>query len=170
MRRGTPSAILFGQCLKLIRTRTSNKSMRQVGLVIGAKAAAVSQIEQATRALKEPKLSIWAEALGVDEYQLTRLWWATQGYMPNLDGEGWYFCEDSEVLEDHIHYCMVGLLPVYYNKELEIPTIRVDTPIVRRRRKSVEDMSLVEKIKSLHALEKQQVVGYIDALLSQREE
>lgn len=168
MRKGTPSAILFGQCLFLIRTRTAKKSMRQVGSIIGTKAATVSQIEKAQRALKEPKLHIWAEALGVDEYQLTQLWWATQSFMRNLENDTWELCTDPEVLRNYIHYCIIGLLPVYYNHELEIPDDLYEFPISRSRPKTTPNKNLLEKINSLYAIEKNQVVGYIDALLDQR--
>jgi transcriptional regulator with XRE-family HTH domain len=79
MRRGTPSAELLGGLLEMIRTAGTTYSMRQVGDRIGAPAATVSQIEKGQRALKEPKIAIWSEALDVDEANLVELWWLCQG-------------------------------------------------------------------------------------------
>lgn len=73
MRRGTPAAKAFGNLLLLYRT-DARLSQRQVGERIGAPAATVSQIEKGQRALKEPKLSIWASALEVNEDYLRKMW------------------------------------------------------------------------------------------------
>ncbi len=73
MRRGTPSAILFGTLVCTIRT-SQKKSMRQLGLVIGCPAATISQTEKGQRALKEPKIAHWALALEVSEGDLRELW------------------------------------------------------------------------------------------------
>lgn len=77
MRRGTPAAKVFGNVLLKFRME-AGLSQRQVGAVIKAPAATVSQTEKGQRALKEPKLSIWAKALGVKEEHLRELWLATQ--------------------------------------------------------------------------------------------
>lgn len=82
MRRGTPSAKLFGQLLSLVRSVGVGDSMRQVGENIGAPAATVSQVEKGQRALKEPKLAPWAAALGVSEADLHELWVLCQGLVP----------------------------------------------------------------------------------------
>jgi transcriptional regulator with XRE-family HTH domain len=82
MRRGTPSAELFGDLLGMIRTVGTGDSMRQVGDKIGAPAATVSQIEKGQRALKEPKIAVWAAALGVSEADLHELWVLSQGLIP----------------------------------------------------------------------------------------
>jgi transcriptional regulator with XRE-family HTH domain len=79
MRRGTPSAALFGDLLALIRTAGTAASMRQVGDKIGAPAATVSQVEKGQRALKAPKIAVWARALGVRESELLELWRLSQG-------------------------------------------------------------------------------------------
>jgi len=79
MRRGTPSAELFGGLLAMIRTAGTRASMRQVGEKIGAPAATVSQIEKGQRALKERKIAGWAAALEVSEADLRELWALSQG-------------------------------------------------------------------------------------------
>jgi len=79
MRRGTPSAELFGDLLAMIRTAGTAASMRQVGDKIGAPAATVSQVEKGQRALKEPKIAVWSQALDVDESDLLELWRLSQG-------------------------------------------------------------------------------------------
>jgi len=82
MRRGTPSAEFFGDLLAMVRTVGTGDSMRQVGKKIGAPAATVSQIEKGQRALKEPKIAVWAAALGVSEADLHELWVLSQGLIP----------------------------------------------------------------------------------------
>lgn len=79
MRRGTPSAELFGGLLAMIRTAGTAESMRQFGEKISAPAATVSQIEKGQRALKEPKIAVWSKALNVDESYLLELWQLSQG-------------------------------------------------------------------------------------------
>lgn len=79
MRRGTPSAALFGDLLALIRTAGTAASMRQLGDKIGAPAATVSQVEKGQRALKAPKIAVWARALNVGESDLLELWRLSQG-------------------------------------------------------------------------------------------
>jgi len=56
--------------------------MRQVGDEIGAPPATVSQVEKGERALKEPKIAAWADALDVSEADLRELWVLCQGQIP----------------------------------------------------------------------------------------
>ena len=56
--------------------------MRKVGDKIGAPAATVSQIEKGQRALKEPRIALWAAALEVSEADLHELWVLSQGQIP----------------------------------------------------------------------------------------
>jgi hypothetical protein len=79
MRRGTPSAELFGGLLAMIRMAGTRDSMRHVGEKIGAPAATVSQTEKGQRALKEPKIAVWAAAFEVSEADLRELWALSQG-------------------------------------------------------------------------------------------
>lgn len=79
MRRGTPSAALFGNLLAMIRTAGTAASMRQIGDKIGAPAATVSQVEKGQRALKAPKIAVWSRALGIGESDLLELWRLSQG-------------------------------------------------------------------------------------------
>lgn len=82
MRRGTPSAQVFGKLLSLVRSLGTGDSMRQVGESVGAPAATVSQIEKGQRALKEPRIAQWAAALDVSEADLHELWVLCQGLVP----------------------------------------------------------------------------------------
>ncbi|WP_056825521.1 helix-turn-helix domain-containing protein [Terrabacter sp. Root85] len=79
MRRGTPSAVLFGQLLAMIRQVRTGVSMREVGDRIGAPVATISQVEKGQRALKEPKIKAWSHALEVEPGDLLELWWLSQG-------------------------------------------------------------------------------------------
>lgn len=65
MRRGTPSAIAFGQYLCRVR-KVENMTMTQMAKKIGCPPATISQIERGERSLKESKLAVWAAALNVD--------------------------------------------------------------------------------------------------------
>jgi transcriptional regulator with XRE-family HTH domain len=56
--------------------------MREVGDKIGAPAATVSQVEKGQRALKEPKIALWATALEVSKADLHELWFLSQGLIP----------------------------------------------------------------------------------------
>ena len=56
--------------------------MREVGDKIGAPAATVSQVEKGQRALKEPKIAMWAAALEVSDADLHELWFLSQGLIP----------------------------------------------------------------------------------------
>src|SRR5687768_4476326 len=82
MRRGTPSAELFGDLLLMVRTAGARRSMREVGDKIGAPAATVSQVEKGQRALKEPKIAMCAAALDVSKADLHELWSLSQGLVP----------------------------------------------------------------------------------------
>jgi hypothetical protein len=82
MRRGTPAAELFGSLLFMVRSAEVRSSMRKVGDKVGAPAATVSQVEKGQRALKEPKISAWADALEVSEADLHQLWLLSQGLVP----------------------------------------------------------------------------------------
>ena len=73
MRRGTPAAITFGKILCSIRT-DAGMTMRQLAAKIGCPAATISQVEKGQRALKEPKLAIWSDALGISEEYLKTEW------------------------------------------------------------------------------------------------
>lgn len=64
--------------------------MRQVGDKIGAPAATVSQVEKGQRALKEPRIALWAAALEVSEADLHELWVLSQGQIPVGDGLVFY--------------------------------------------------------------------------------
>ena len=101
--------------------------MREVGSRIEAAAATVSQIEKGQRALKEPKIPMWAAALEVDETYLRDTWLRVQ--LRNPDG-----------------------------------------PIERVRTKNVNPRALEVMILKLTGPERSRVVGYIDALLENREE
>lgn len=56
--------------------------MREVARRIGAPAATVSQCEKGQRAVKEPKLDLWAKALGVDKKWLREQWEHFQNEYP----------------------------------------------------------------------------------------
>lgn len=73
MRRGTPSAKVFGAFLYSHRM-VANLTMRQLGAKIGVPAATVSQVEKGERALKEPKIALWAKGLGIKEKILRDEW------------------------------------------------------------------------------------------------
>ncbi len=95
MRRGTPSAELFGALLALVRTAGTGGSMRQVGDRLGAPAATVSQVEKGQRALKAPKIAAWSKALSVSERDLLQLWRLSQGEV--LVGDRLTFYSDAGV-------------------------------------------------------------------------
>ena len=56
--------------------------MRELGEKINAPAATVSQVEKGQRALKKPKIALWAAALEVNEADLSELWELSQGWIP----------------------------------------------------------------------------------------
>jgi transcriptional regulator with XRE-family HTH domain len=120
MRRGTPSAKLFGDLLTMLRTVGTGQSMRQVGDRIGVRAATVSQIEKGQRALKEPKIAAWAGALDVSEADLRELWMLSQGQVQLGDRRVFYADEPdalgAERLNDSIAQALEqrpDLKPIY---------------------------------------------------------
>lgn len=72
--------------------------MRQVGDEIGAPPATVSQVEKGERALKEPKIAAWADALGVPGEDLRELWLLCQGQIPAGPGRLVFYNDHPEVL------------------------------------------------------------------------
>lgn len=242
MRRGTPSAALFGDLLALIRTAGSAASMRQVGDKIGAPAATVSQVEKGQRALKAPKIAVWSRALGVGESDLLELWRLSQGevlvgdrltfytdagaglgtgalsadivkelaerpelepiyrlaeliaavlrkVLPNAgiqveppDYEPLYIDDMAAGLtltaaqedEQADHAAADDRLPViecYWDDtrgRVPVPLLQEQTPIVRRRGKSVNTVVLDDLIRSLSAPERERVRGYVEAIVEQR--
>jgi transcriptional regulator with XRE-family HTH domain len=82
MRRGTTAAGLFGDLLRDLRIQ-KGLTMREVGERIGSPAATVSQAEKGKRAVKEPKLGLWATALKVDESFLRHRWESFQREFPD---------------------------------------------------------------------------------------
>ena len=73
MRRGTPGAIKMGIFLRNLR-EAQCLSMRQVAGIIGCAPAQVSQVEKGQRALKEPKIDVWAKALDIGPMFLRERW------------------------------------------------------------------------------------------------
>ena len=71
--------------------------MRQVAEKIGAPAATVSQIEKGQRALKEPKIAVWAAALEVSETDLRELWALSQGLIA-VDNRLVFYSDRPDVL------------------------------------------------------------------------
>lgn len=123
MRRGTPAAIMFGKSLLMFR-KDAGLSMRQVADRMNVFPAAVSQAEKGERAVKESSIKAWADALGVREGYLTRLWHEVQA--------------------------------------------EKDPPIIRKRSKSTTSMELEAVIASLTGPERDRVLGYVSALLENR--
>lgn len=110
MRRGTPSAVLFGGLLYFVRITGTRRTMRQIGDQIGAPAATVSQVERGQRAVKEPKVAAWAAALEVPETALSELWLLSQGLVPVRDSKPVFYddrpgCLGTQPLPE-------GLVPV----------------------------------------------------------
>lgn len=73
MRRGTPGAIALGDFLCTIR-KSKCMTMRQVSLVLDCHPSEVSNIEKGLRALKEPKIELWAKALEVETWVIRDEW------------------------------------------------------------------------------------------------
>lgn len=140
MRRGTPSAELFGGLLAIIRITGTGRSMRQVGDRIGAPASTVSQVEKGQRALKEPKIAAWAVALEVNKADLHELWFLSQGLIP-VDGGRVLFYSDrpqtlgTEPLRD-------GLVPPMSNGQDLEPIYRLALRIAAVLRRLLPDASL----------------------------
>lgn len=252
MRRGTPSAKLFGDLLTMLRTVGTGQSMRQVGDRIGVRAATVSQIEKGQRALKEPKIPAWAEALEVSEVDLHELWMLSQGHV-QVDGQLVFYADRPDaigaepqdetivrtleerpdlrpiyLLAQRMATVLDRLLPAagirirpdddcepphigepggppltglqedenaewastfplpfiertrggapfserrfeYEDGELvRVPLLQEQTPIVRRRGKSMGTADLEELFHELTGPERERVRGYIDAIIDQR--
>jgi transcriptional regulator with XRE-family HTH domain len=81
----------------MLRTVGTGQSMRQVGDRIGVRAATVSQIEKGQRALKEPKIPAWAEALEVSEVDLHELWMLSQGHV-QVDGQLVFYADRPDAI------------------------------------------------------------------------
>lgn len=77
----------------MVRTAGAQKTMRQVGDEIGAPAATVSQVEKGQRALKEPRIAMWAGALEVSEADLHELWHLSQGLIPLGGGRTVFYAD-----------------------------------------------------------------------------
>lgn len=252
MRRGTPSAKLFGDLLTMLRTVGTGQSMRQVGDRIGVRAATVSQIEKGQRALKEPKIPAWAEALEVSKVDLHELWMLSQGRVqvgdqfvfyadrpdaigvqpqdeiiirtleerpdlrpiyllaqrmaavldrllpaagirirPDDDFEPPHIGEPGGLAltghqeDENAEWARTYPLPsiertrggtpfserrsLYEDGELvRVPLLQAQTPIVRRRGKSMGTADLEELLRELTGPERDRVRGYIDAIIDQR--
>ena len=82
MRRGTQAAIIFGEYLYKLRT-DAGLTMRELGARVGVPAATISQTEKGQRALKEPKLSAWADGLGINQKTLNYHWRRVQIAYPD---------------------------------------------------------------------------------------
>lgn len=146
MRRGTDSAILFGEFLAMIRKVSSRASMRKIGDGIGSPAATVSQVEKGQRALKSERIAHWAQALGVNEDDLYELWWLSQGKV--LVGER------------RIFYTDVAARPVLESAELSADVLRTV--------KEHPDLELIYRLADLMAMVVQELIPrgtvYVDVL------
>lgn len=182
MRRGTPSATLFGEILLILRKNT-NQSMSALGAKIGSPAATISQIEKGQRALKEEKIRIWANALNVDEVEFKKLWLLSQGYHP----EQGYFVTGQEYLRDRILAILKRILSTegfkisieklcifvqsnstYESFTITIPKIEKNDPIQRRRTKSIDTKSLEILISDLTGSERNRVRRYVELVIEER--
>lgn len=163
MRRGTPTAKVFGDLLYYIRT-ANGQTMRQVANRLGEKkyAATVSQIERGERVVQYPDVSNWAEALNVDSQDLHDLWWLSHGH--HYNGE---FFEDKQELFKEIQKIMYKI-NVNIKFTLDLSEIKPKYPLTRRRQKSISQISLTELIAKLTATEKNRVRGYVEGILSER--
>ncbi len=162
MRRGTPSAILFGTLVCTIRT-SQKKSMRQLGSVIGCPAATISQTEKGQRALKEPKIAHWALALEVSEGDFRELWYSSQGFLLKK-GKRVFYTEVGDLFI-RITNLMDRLAPSS-TYDIDLSDIKPEGPIVRT--KSVKTNDLHEIISELTAQERNRVQGYVDAIIENR--
>jgi len=72
--------------------------MRQVGESVGAPAATLSQVEKGQRALKEPRIALWAAALEVSEADLHELWLLCQGLVPVGRGRLVFYSDRPDAL------------------------------------------------------------------------
>lgn len=166
MRRGTPSAELFGKCIFLIRTEHSHHSMRAIGRSMMQPPVCVSQAERGQRAVKENRLEALAYALNVDDVELKKLWWLCQGYRIKASGER-VFYSDHTVLVSHIEQIMRSFLGSA-DFHLDIPVIEKDLPIIRRRSIAITDLNLEDLLKKLRSEERTLVEGYIHGLIDSR--
>lgn len=82
MRRGTPAAEKFGKLLCSYRI-DAGLTLRQLGEKVGGTATTVYQIENNERALKEPKLNTWADALGISRRAFKAEWIRVQRENPD---------------------------------------------------------------------------------------
>jgi transcriptional regulator with XRE-family HTH domain len=183
MRRGTPSAELFGQLVRVIRVVRTDKTMNQFARDMGKAPAFVSQIEKGQRALKEPSIKAYSDALWTKEEHLRVLWLLCQGWLLVDDEEARYFYEDLNNLCEQITQQMKLIIPkglisngqfparivVHGLDTIMIPEIPKDNPIVRVRRSAIKADELYEEMKDLTAPERNRVLGYIHALKEQRE-
>lgn len=95
MKRETPAATLFGALLTTVRLGGTGSSMRRVAQRIGTPTATVSQTEKGQRALKQPKIAAWADALEVRAEDLHELWQLSQGLV-RIDGELAFYGDRQE--------------------------------------------------------------------------
>lgn len=162
MRRGTQSAIFFGYLLSLIRTE-QKKSMREIADKIEGNPATVSQIEKGQRALKEPKIEIWAIALGVRKIDLKELWFLSQGLIRHGNKDRMFYTDFQDLRFD-----ILKIMNRYVKiQKIDIPRIERPLPITRSRYKSSE-MILDDLIKQLQSSERSRVQGYIEAIIECR--
>ncbi len=167
MRRGTPSAELFGMIIFVLRTVKCKKSMKQIGDLIGTAPALVSQVEKGQRAVKEPKIEVWADALEVSEYNLRELWFLSQGLIRSLNGKR-IFNIHYDVLIAQITMTMDRLVPNGMN-QIQVPKIEKITPIKRQRSNSLSKTELERLIYELSGSERTRVQGYVEAIIENRE-
>ncbi len=165
MRRGTPSAVIFGELVHAIRL-SKNKVMLDIGEIIGCAHSNISNYEKGTRAIKEEKIAHWALALEVSQLDLLELWKLSQGWIPTRNGRR-VFCTDPVVLSLRIDRVMKHAAPTA-KYEIDVSSIAPEGPIVRNRGKSVSDRVLQETISSLVGPERERVLGYIQCLIDSR--
>lgn len=164
MRRNTASAELMGNLLRVIR---GDRSMRKIAEKIGCPAATISQVEKGQRALKEPKIHTWANALEVDENYLEMLWHLTQGNIPQVTGEVKFYTNPI-TLYNIIKKVMWKLAPGE-KFEFDVSNIKKESRIYRGRASSIKPMDLEMLIKKLKSPERERVRGYVEAILEKRE-
>jgi transcriptional regulator with XRE-family HTH domain len=142
--------------------------MRQISEIVGGFASTVSQIEKGQRALKEPKIKVWADALEVSEYNLRELWFLSQGLIRTFDGERIFYTH-HDALVTRITMTMDRLVPGGMNQIL-VPKIEKPTPIKRQRNRSkpLRKKELEKLIYALSGSERTRVQGYIEAIIENR--
>lgn len=173
MRRGTPSALLFGQCMIIIREEYCRESQRAIGRRIDVPSATISQIEKGYRALKEKWIPRHAKALEVSQNDLKELWWATQGYVRN-SGQHLVLSSRHDDQREYIRHCLFRLSPTDETLRrfdlLEFSLLKPEGAIIRHRGKAPTKSDLEQKLIDLTSVEKAKVFGYIDRLLEDRDE